>query len=204
MGNKVEYRVEDSGIAYLKMNDTERKNIFADDFVDELVAAFDKVEELAPKVLILQGLPDVFAGGADKKNLLELCEGKINVKDLIISEKLVGTSFPVIAAMEGHAMGGGLVMGACCDIVIAAKESRYGAVFMTLGFTPGMGATTLLPELVGTFIANEMLFTGKRFRGSQLEKMGTNINYILPKSEVVAKAEEIAHLISEKLSLIHI
>ena len=198
MSDKVLYEVKENGIGYLRMNDTERRNVFTDDFVGELVKAFDKLEELQPKVLVLSGLPDVFSGGADKKNLLDLCAGKIHVKDLIVSEKLVNTSYPVIAAMEGHAMGGGLIMAACCDIVIAARESRYGVVFMSLGFTPGMGATTLLPELVGTFVANEMFFTGKRYKGSKLEKFGTNINYIVPKAEVMKKAEDIALQISEK------
>ena len=64
------------------------------------------------------------------------------------------------------------------NIVIAAKESRYGAVFMNMGFTPGMGTTTLLQALMGDFIANEMMFTGKRFKGSELANKGTNINYI--------------------------
>jgi polyketide biosynthesis enoyl-CoA hydratase PksI len=153
---------------------------------------------MKPKVLILQGLPDVFSGGAEKENLMGLCKGRIHVKDLLISEKLINTPFPVIAAMEGHAMGGGFVMAMCCDIVLAARESRYGAVFMLMGFTPGMGCTTLLAQLVGPFIANEMMFTGKRFRGSELAKKSTNINYILPKKEIMPKAEDIALQISEK------
>jgi polyketide biosynthesis enoyl-CoA hydratase PksI len=100
--------------------------------------------------------------------------------------------------MEGHAMGGGLVLALCCDIVVASRESRYGAVFMNMGFTPGMGCTTLLQELVGPFIANEMMYTGKRFKGSELEKKSTNINYILPKADVMKKARDIALQISEK------
>ncbi len=196
--SKILWEIDDRGIAQLKMNDVERKNVFANDFVDELTARFDELSEKKPRVLILSGLPDVFSGGAEKQNLLDLCDGKIHVKDLLISEKLVNAEFPIIAAMEGHAIGGGLIMAACCDVVIAAKESRYGAVFVSLGFTPGMGATTLLKELVGTFIANEMLYTGRRFKGSQLEKKATNINYILPKEKVMKKAYDIALQIAEK------
>ncbi|MDD5067031.1 MAG: polyketide synthase, partial [bacterium] len=155
-------------------------------------------EKEKPKVLILSGMKDVFSAGAEKQNLLDLCEGKVFVKDLVISEKLINAPFPVIAAMEGHAVGGGLVMAVCCDIVIAARESRYGAVFMSLGFTPGMGCTTLLAELVGPYIASEMMFTAKLFKGSELAEKGTNINYILPREEVMKKAEDIALQISEK------
>ena len=194
----IESSIDKRGVARLKMNDTVRRNIFADDFLDALVVEFEKLEAQGPKVLILQGLSDVFSGGAEKKNLMDLCDGKVHVKDLVISEKLVHAEFPVIAAMEGHAVGGGLVMAACADIVIAARQSWYGVVFMSLGFTPGMGCTTLLQGLFGPHIAAEMMFTGRRFKGSKLMEKGTNINYILPRDEVMDKAEEVALDISEK------
>lgn len=197
MSRRIITRLEDSGIAYVHMNDLEKNNTFSDDFIAELIEEVDNITEMKPKVLILHGLPDVFSGGAEKKTLVGLCEGRFHVKDLLISEKLIYTPFPVIAAMEGHALGGGFVMAMCCDIVLAALESRYGAVFMLMGFTPGMGCTTLLAQLVGPFIASEMMFTGKRFKGSELAKKSTNINYILPKREIMRKAEDIALQISE-------
>ncbi len=198
MGKIIDIEYSDTQIAYLKMNDMDGKNIFSEPFLDALISGIDEVAETKPKVMVLSGLDDVFSGGAEKETLIDLSEGKLRVKDLVISEKLVNLNFPVVAAMEGHAMGGGLVMGLCCDIVVMARESRYGAVFMSLGFTPGMGCTTLLPELVGPYIANEMMFTAKRFKGKELESKGTNINYILPKKDVMRKAEDIALQIAEK------
>ena len=191
--------MQDTGIAVVSMADTENKNIFSDALIDELLSALRDLETIhQPKAMILKGLPDVFSGGAEKDTLIALAEGRLYVKDLIISEKLIETSFPVIAAMEGHAMGGGLIMAVCCDIVIAAQESRYGTVFMNMGFTPGMGTTTLLADLVGPYIANEMMFTGKRYKGRELAGKCTNINYILPRTEVMSKAMDIALQISEK------
>jgi polyketide biosynthesis enoyl-CoA hydratase PksI len=198
MSERISLTVDDDGIAYLAMCDEQNKNLFSDAFIHELVLAMEKAEELKPKVLVISGLRDVFAAGAEKKNLMDLCDGKVHVKDLLISERLVHASFPVIAAMEGHAMGGGLVMAACCDMVIAARESRYGVVFMGLGFTPGMGCTKLLQGLVGPQLANEMMFTAKRFRGSELANMWHNFNYILPREEVMPKAKSLAQQIAEK------
>jgi polyketide biosynthesis enoyl-CoA hydratase PksI len=199
MSERMKLTSEPSGVSWLKMNDTRGRNIFSSEFIAELLEALEELEqERRPKVLVLSGLPDVFCGGAHKKELIDLCDGKAAVKDFVICERLLEMPFPVIAAMEGHAVGGGLAVGFCCDIVIAARESRYGAVFMSLGFTPGMGTTTLLAELVGPFLANEMMFTGKRFRGSELEGRGTHINYILPRSEVLARARDIAEQIAEK------
>jgi polyketide biosynthesis enoyl-CoA hydratase PksI len=199
MAKRVVLDVRPNGVATLKMNDVENKNAFSAEFAEELIHGLDALEnEHAPKVVVLSGLPDVFCAGAEKKGLLDLCDGKVVVKDLLISEKLLSVPFPVIAAMEGHALGGGLVMGLCCDIVIAAKESRYGAVFMSMGFTPGMGCTKLLEEMVGPYLAAEMMFTGRRMRGSELEGKRTHINYILSKSEVRAKADDVALQIAEK------
>jgi len=198
MSERISLTVDDAGIARLIMRDEANKNLFSDDFIHELVTSMEKAETLKPKVMIISGLRDVFAAGAEKKNLMDLCDGKVHVKDLLISERLVHASFPIIAAMEGHAMGGGLVMAACSDMVIAARESRYGVVFMGLGFTPGMGCTKLLQGLVGPQLANEMMFTAKRFRGSELANMWHNINYILPRDEVMPKATSIAQQIAEK------
>jgi len=187
------------GIGWLKMDDRKGRTVFSHGFIADFLQALDELEQtLKPKVLVLHGLEDVFCGGADKQALLDLCDGKTAVVDLVLCERLLEAPFPVIAAMEGHAIGGGLAVALCCDIVLAARESRYGAVFMSLGFTPGMGTTTLLQELVGPFVAGEMMLTGKRFRGSELAGRGTHINYILPRSEVLAKARDLAVQVAEK------
>ncbi len=199
MKKTVTLELLENNIALVTMQDTEHRNIFSDSLIHGLIDALDELESKHnPSVMILKGLPDVFSGGAEKETLIGLSEGRIHVKDLIISERLVNTPFPVIAAAEGHAVGGGLIMAVCCDIVIASMESRYGAVFMNMGFTPGMGCTTLLRELVGPYIANEMMLTGKRFKGRELSAKATNINYILPKAQVMDKAMDIALQISEK------
>ena len=190
---------EPSGISWLMMDDQEGKNVFSHRFIEEFLDSLADVERQGgTKVLVVRGREDVFCGGAEKQALLDLCDGKEAVIDLVICERLLETPFPVIAAMEGHGIGGGLAMALCCDVVIAARESRYGAVFMNMGFTPGMGCSVLLADLVGPFLASEMLFTGKRFRGSELAVRATNINYILPKKEVLDKAMDVAAQIAEK------
>lgn len=199
MADNMQLHVDENNIAYLKMNDVENKNIFSNSFIKGFLETMDFLEaNYKPHCLVLSGMESVFCAGAEKDTLIDLSNGKIDVKDLLMSERLVNTDYPVIAAMEGHAMGGGLVLALCSDIVIAARESRYGAVFMNMGFTPGMGTTTLLQGLMGDFIANEMMFTGKRFKGSELAQKGTNINYVVPRKDVLAKARDIALQISEK------
>jgi polyketide biosynthesis enoyl-CoA hydratase PksI len=185
-------------IATLHMQDHARKNVFSHEFVHEFLRCLDEIERADPTVLVIRGLPDVFSGGADKESLMELAEGKFIVRDLVISERLVNTAFPVISAMEGHAMGGGLVIGLCSDMVVLANESRYGAVFMNMGFTPGMGTTTLLPLLFGPYVASEMMLTGRRYKGKELVAKGAQVNAIVPKAMVLGAAMDLARQVAEK------
>ena len=195
---RVSYSIDDREIAVIYMHDIEGNNVFSHGFVADFLQVLDSVERVAPRVLILRGLTSTFSGGADKQSLMELASGKLVVRDLIISERLISCRFPIISAMEGHAMGGGFVIALCSDIILAALESRYGTVFMNMGFTPGMGTTTLLREAVGPYIASEMMFTGKRYKGRELADKGTAINYIIPRSQILGKAQDIALQIAEK------
>jgi len=194
----VSFSTNEREITTLYMHDVEGENVFSHDFVAAFLTVLNAVEKAQPRVLILRGLQSTFSGGADKDSLMDLANGKLVVRDLIISERLIGCRFPIIAAMEGHAMGGGFVIALCSDIMIASLEARYGTVFMNMGFTPGMGTTTLLQEAVGPYVANEMMLTGKRYRGKELAAKGTNINYIIPRTEVLKKAGDIALQIAEK------
>jgi polyketide biosynthesis enoyl-CoA hydratase PksI len=190
--------MDDKQIVTLRMQDTTNKNVFSHAFVEAFLSNFDEIEKAEPRVLIIQGLSDVFSGGADRESLMELAAGKLVVRDLVLSERLIHARFPIISAMEGHAMGGGLVIGLCSDIVLMALESRYGAVFINMGFTPGMGTTTLLPLLVGPYVAAEMMMTGRRYRGKELKGLGVRANDIVPKAEVLPKARDLALQIAEK------
>jgi polyketide biosynthesis enoyl-CoA hydratase PksI len=199
MNDIVSVTDQGDGVCFLKLNDVPNKNAFSDRFIDSFIAALEEIERKNQvKVLVVHGLADVFCAGADKRNLLALCDGTVHVKDLAVSRRLLDVAVPVIAAMEGHAVGGGLMLAVCCDMVVAAKESRYGASFMELGFTPGMGCTQLLEELVGPYVAAEMMYTAKLFKGSELAEKNVNINAIVPKIEVMKRAIDMAQRIGEK------
>lgn len=185
-------------IAIFDMHDVENKNTFTEEFINEMIEKLSLLQNNKEyKAVILKGLSDIFCAGAAKSELMKLFRGEMNVKDLVLSELLLQIPVPVISAMEGGAVGGGLVVGLCSDIIIMAERSMYGGGFTDLGFTPGMGYTRLLQFLVGEFIANEMLFTGKSFKGRYFGEKSL-VNYVLPKDQVLPKAIELAELIAEK------
>lgn len=191
-----QFEVEASGIGVLTMRDGARKNALSPSMVEELErrcaqAAHDE----RIKVLIVAGLNEYFCTGANREVLEAVSSGKVTPRDLLLPRFFLDLPVPVVAAMSGHAIGGGLALALCADIVVAARESRYAANFMNFGFTPGMGTTRLLEYLVGPALAHEMLFTARAFPGGHFEG---KFNYVLPRSQVLAKAQDLAALMAEK------
>lgn len=188
----------DTDIAHIQLLDAVGKNCFSHAFVAALIENIELVKHQAGiKVLLLTGLPSVFCAGADLNTLQQLGTGTMKPVDLVLSKMLLDIQVPVIAAMEGHAIGGGLALGLCADMVILAEESRYGCSFMNMGFTPGMGITRLMEHYMTPAIAHELQYTGTFKKGKEL-KGKTNFNYILPKAEVRPMAMQLARGIAEK------
>lgn len=187
-----------SGICTLKMDDVLGKNALTPAFVELLVEHLNHIKnDENIKVLLLTGLPDVFCSGADLDTLVKLCKRELKPVDIILSKMMLDIPVPVISAMEGHAIGGGLALGLCADVAVLAEESRYGCSFMNMGFTPGMGITKLMEHYMSPALAQEMQYTGKFYQGRDLIGK-TNFNYILPKADVLDKANALAESMAEK------
>jgi len=188
----------DDGVAELWMRDVAGNNCFSRAMVDALLAQLDALSrEPSAKVCVVRGLPEVFSGGGDRGVLLDLAEGRIAPYDLELTRNLIELPIPTIAAMEGHAVGGGLIFGLACDMVVMARQSRYGTNFMDLGFTPGMGTTGLLQFAVGEYLAAEMMFGCQYFKGKHFEGRA-EVNYVVDRAEVLAKARSVAARLTDK------
>jgi polyketide biosynthesis enoyl-CoA hydratase PksI len=186
------------GITTIEMADRENRNAFSERFVEELRECLDaSADEPTTKVVVLVGLEDVFAAGATREMLGRLARGEVAPTDIVLTKSLLDIAVPTISAMEGHATGGGLALGFAADIIVVSNESRYGASFMNMGFTPGMGITRLLEHALSAAVAHELLYTGEFRRGSELADKG-GINHVLPKVRVRPKAFDIAAQIAEK------
>lgn len=195
----IDVQVDAEGLALLRMRDEAGKNAFSQTFVAALVAALTALGRRADvKVVVLCGLPAVFSAGGDREVLLGLAEGRIAPYDLLLTRTLLELPQPSVAAIAGAAVGGGLVFGLACDLVFMARESRYGCNFMDLGFTPGMGTTRLLQAAVGAYVAAEMMLGAKYFRGAELAERGAQVNAVLPRAEVEARALDVAGRLCEK------
>jgi polyketide biosynthesis enoyl-CoA hydratase PksI len=186
------------GIAQLTMVDRAHKNAFSSDLVTELLEAFATIErDESLRVLILTGYSNYFACGGTKAGLLDLHQGRGSFADSTFYSLSLTCPIPVIAAMQGHGIGGGFVFGLFADFVVLSRESVYTANFMRYGFTPGMGATYIVPKKLGVGLGTEMLIGARSYRGSELEKRGIAFP-VLPRSDVLVFAKKLARDIAEK------
>ncbi|MCA9605756.1 MAG: enoyl-CoA hydratase/isomerase family protein [Myxococcales bacterium] len=198
MDRLIEVERREDGVALVRMVDEAGDNAMSPRFVAELLAVLDEVERWrALKVVVLAGTDDVFSSGADPEMLAQLTEGAIAPSEITLPKRVLEIPVPVVAAMAGHAIGGGLALGLCADVVIAARQSRYGCSFMNLGFTPGMGMTRLLEHVATPAVAHEMLLTGEPKKGRWLEARGA-FNAVLDKQDVLPHALDLAARIAEK------
>jgi polyketide biosynthesis enoyl-CoA hydratase PksI len=191
--------VED-GIVEVRLDDESGGNHLTQELCDGLIATLEELTGRPDvKVLILSGTPDVFCAGAPRDLLESLADGSLgrHVRDLDLPARLVGFPVPTIAAMEGHAVGGGLAIALCCDLRVAALSKRYGFNFTDLGFTPGMGTTALAPMLAGHALGAEMLMTAKLYKGRELAGSGL-LNAVVEGGEVMGTALDLARRLADK------
>jgi polyketide biosynthesis enoyl-CoA hydratase PksI len=138
----VELSEVEPGILRVRMQDRVHRNAFSDALTLGLIEVFQTIgSHHHCKAVILTGYDSYFATGGTREGLLSLHEGKGSFADTNLYSVALDCAVPVIAAMQGHGIGGGLVMGLFADLIVMSRESVYTTNFMNYGFTPGMGAT---------------------------------------------------------------
>jgi polyketide biosynthesis enoyl-CoA hydratase PksI len=185
------------GVAQITMADKAGKNTFTQDLIDGLQDCFSRLCEPRYKVAILTGYENYFACGGTKEELISFHRGELTFDQLSFYRIALDCEIPVIAAMQGHAIGGGFVLGLYADMVVLGWENIYTANFMRYGFTPGLGATLIVPARLGEPLGQELLFTGHNYRGEELARRG--IPYpVVPKKQVLERAQTMAQSLAEK------
>jgi polyketide biosynthesis enoyl-CoA hydratase PksI len=194
----VDVRAVSPGVVQITMQDRDHKNTFSPALVHGLIGAFETVAGNPDhRVVLLTGYDNYFCSGGTREALTMLHEGRGKFSDTNLYSLSLECDIPVVAAMQGHGIGGGFVFGLFADFVVLSRESIYTTNFMKYGFTPGMGATCVLPAKLGTSLATEMLVSARNFRGDELARRGVPFA-VLPRAEVLAHARQLAEEIAEK------
>jgi polyketide biosynthesis enoyl-CoA hydratase PksI len=198
MEQVIELKEMGEGVIRIKMQDKVSKNTFSPELMAGLTDAFKSIEtQTQYKAVILTGYDSYFASGGTQDQLLALSDGKAKFTESDLYSLALNCPIPVISAMQGHGIGGGFAMGLFSDFVILSRESIYTTNFMKYGFTPGMGATFILPRKLGISLAEEMLLTAKTYRGEELQMRGIPFP-VVPREKVLEYALELAKILAEK------
>lgn len=192
------------GIATITINRPEVHNALNEETISEILTRLeDAKNDEGIRVIIITGAGDrAFSAGADLKMIkgasaspergTELSRIGQHLCDFIeVLEK------PVIAAINGYALGGGIELAMACDIRIASENAQIGHTEINVGLIPAWGGTQRLPRLVGKGIAKEMIFTGKRIDAKTAERLGL-INAVVPDSQLKVKVKELALELASK------
>ena len=187
-------------IATVTLNRPEKLNAYTVDMGEEIVDVFDQLrQDDSAKAIILTGAGRGFCAGVDLDHLKEQASAT-EVKGPRLGEERLVREFPltllnypkpVIAAINGHAIGVGITMVLPCDIRLAASSAKLGLTFTKMGILPGLGSTYLLPRLVGTARARELVLTAGVIEAAEAAEMGL-VNRVTAPDELLPLAREMA------------
>ena len=186
-------------IAWVTINRPEVLNAMNESVLTELVSSIQScIDDTSVGVIILTGAGDkAFVAGADIKNMQSMEPGdalEFGKSGQQMTLTIENSPKPVIAAVNGFALGGGCEISLACHIRVASETATFGQPEVQLGILPGWGGTQRLPRLVGMGIANEIITTGRMVSASEAKEIGL-VNHVVPAELLNEKCEKIANQI---------
>lgn len=194
----INYEV-DSAVAVLTINRSKALNALNSAVLDELNAALDAIDLNEVRALIITGAGEKsFVAGADigEMSTLTKAEGEaFGKKGNDVFRKVETLPIPVIAAVNGFALGGGCEISLACDIRICSENAVFGQPEVGLGITPGFGGTQRLARTVGVGMAKQMIYTARNIKAPEALRIGL-VNAVYPIEELMVAAKKMASMIA--------
>ena len=179
------------GIVFLTISSPATLNALNTTILGELNEFVDSIDPDTTRVLVITGEGKAFVAGADISEMATLSETEglaFGRRGAAVFKKIEDLAFPVIAAVNGFALGGGCELAMACDIRIASKKARFGQPEVGLGIIPGFSGTYRLPKLVGQGIAKELIYTGKMIDADEALRIGL-VNSVVAPEELSGAVE---------------
>ena len=209
MSNEVVSFEQKGHVAILTLNRPQARNAMNPEVLVRLAEAWQRVhDDDSIRVAVITGNGPAFCAGMDLGSMIPLITGARPPQDewdeAVVSDKTLGyratlrnfdTSKPVIAAINGFAIAGGMELVMACDLRIAADSAKFGLQEVKWAIFPGGGSTVRLPNQIPYARAMEVLLTGDQFSAQSMLDYGF-LNYVVPENEVLDKALEMAEKIA--------
>ena len=194
----VDYEVK-GNIAVITINREKALNALNSEVLDDLEKVFDAVDINEVRCLVLTGAGEKsFVAGADigEMSTLTKAEGEaFGKKGNDVFRKIETFPIPVIAAINGFALGGGCEISMSCDFRICSENAMFGQPEVGLGITPGFGGTQRLARTVGVGMAKQLIYTARNIDAAEALRIGL-VNQVVPQAELMATAEKLASTIA--------
>lgn len=186
-------------VGLITLNRPQALNALNAQLVSEVNHALDALEADANiGCVVITGSKKAFAAGADIKEMAELTYPQIYMDDLFSdSDRVANRRKPIIAAVNGFALGGGCELALMCDFILAGDNAKFGQPEINLGVLPGMGGTQRLTRAVGKAKAMEMCLSGRMIDAVEAERCGI-VARIVPSDELLDEALKVAAVIASK------
>lgn len=194
---------ERKGITVISLNRPQAKNSFSRSLVETFEHVIDELEhDNGSRCVILRSSsPGIFCAGADLKERKTMSPDDASAFVTSLRELLITLEqlpMPSIAALDGHAIGGGLEMALACDMRTAAENTKLGLVETRLAIIPGAGGTQRLPRILSPALAKELIFTSRVLNGKEAKDFGI-VNHVVPQNETGDAAYQRALQIAEEI-----
>ena len=191
MSLAVRYEARDA-IGVITLDRPDNRNSMTPELLDAFaVASAAARADTSIRCVVVTGTGACFSSGADFKATLQRTGGEPHERSYAMYApflSLLDLEVPVIAACNGHAVGGGFGLALVCDIRYGVDDAKYGANFVRLGLAPGMAISYLLPRVVGMARANELLLTGRLVDGHEAAQLGILNRAVATPGDVIALA----------------
>ena len=189
----------DKHLGLLTLNRLEENNSLNIEASKEIYEGLKELEmNSSVRVILIKGNKKIFSPGADIKELNNLSEESAKSKGLFnFFDKIKEINIPIIAAVEGYALGGGMELALLCDIILASKESKFGLPEVNLGLLPGIGGTRRLKSYIGKHSANLLCMTGEFISAQRAYELGL-VSVLLDKNNFSIEATKVANKIAQK------
>lgn len=193
---------QDAHVVTLTLNDPERHNpLTGSSLLDELLAALQRIEaDRSVRAVILTGKGASFSAGGNVKAMLRQASGEVDAMQVRQEYRsgiqrlplaLFNLEVPVIAAINGHAIGAGLDLSCMCDMRIAVDSAKFAESFVKVGIVAGDGGAWLLPRIIGLSRAAELSFTGRSIDARQALEWNL-VSQVVPAAELMPAARKLA------------
>jgi len=189
----------DKHIGFLTLDRQEENNSLNIETSKEIYKGLKELETNSSiRVILIQGNHKFFSPGADIKELSSLNSDSAKSKELFnFFDKIKEINIPIVAAVEGYALGGGMELALLCDIIIASKESKFGQPEINLGLIPGIGGTQRLKNSLSKYNASYLCMSGEIISGTKAYELGL-VSVLLDKVNFLEEVIKIANQIAEK------